>query len=101
VAIKVRFGDFRTITRQVTLNEATDRTQALRLAAYQLLDEVERGDRGIRLLGVRGSGLEHGPQQLSLFDARAQKRSQLERTVSYLRKRFGEGAVKWAREIKA
>jgi len=100
VAIKVRFGDFRTLTRQVTVTEATDSAQVIRAAAYRLLDEVERNEKGIRLLGVRGSSLEHGPQQPSLFDAQVQRRAELERTVSYVRKRFGEGAVKWAREVK-
>ena len=100
VAIKVRFGDFRTLTRQVTVTEATDSAQVIRAAAYRLLDEVERNEKGIRLLGVRGSSLEHGPQQRSLFDAQVQRRAELERTVSYVRKRFGEGAVKWAREVK-
>ena len=101
VAIKVRFGDFRTLTRQVTLTEATDNLQVIRSAAYRLLDEVERDGKGIRLLGVRGSGLEHGAQQPSLFDARVQRRTDLEQTISYLRKRFGEGAVKWAREVRS
>jgi nucleotidyltransferase/DNA polymerase involved in DNA repair len=100
IAIKVRFGDFRTLTRQVTVTEATDSAQVIRAAAYRLLDEVERNARGVRLLGVRGSSVEHGVRQPSLFDVQVQRRTELERTVSYLRKRFGEGAVKWAREVK-
>jgi DNA polymerase-4 len=70
IAIKVRFGDFRTLTRQVTLTEATDSAQVIRAAAYRLLDEVERNARGVRLLGVRGSSVEHGVRQPSLFDVR-------------------------------
>ena len=100
VAIKVRFGDFRTITRQTTLSEATDQAAALRQTAYQLLDGVDRGGQGIRLLGVRGSGLEHAAGQLSLFDERAQRRGQLEKTLSYIRRRFGPEAVRWARQQK-
>lgn len=100
VAIKVRFGDFRTITRQTTLTEATDQAAALRQTAYQLLDGVDRGGEGIRLLGVRGSGLEHAAGQLSLFDERAQRRGQLEKTLSYIRRRFGPEAVRWARQQK-
>jgi DNA polymerase-4 len=100
IAIKVRFGDFRTLARQVTLTEATDSAQVIRAAAYRLLDEVERNARGVRLLGVRGSSVEHGVRQPSLFDVQVQRRTELERTVSYLRRRFGEGAVKWAREVR-
>jgi DNA polymerase-4 len=98
VAIKVRFGDFRTITRQTTLSDATDQAEVLRERAYRLLDGVDRGGQGVRLLGVRGSGLEQGVGQLSLFDERAQRRGQLERTLSYIRRRFGPEAVRWARQ---
>jgi hypothetical protein len=64
-----------------------------------LLDTVDRGEEGVRLLGVRAAGLEHGPGQLSLFDEKTQRRGQLERTLTYLRSRYGPDAVKWAREI--
>ncbi|HUU54923.1 MAG TPA: DNA polymerase IV [Armatimonadota bacterium] len=99
LAIKVRFSDFRTITRQITLSEPTDQPALLRQRAHELLDAVDMEDQGIRLLGVRASGLEHGPGQLSLFDETAQRRAQLERTLSYLRERYGPDAVKWAREM--
>jgi len=100
VAIKIRFADFRTITRQTKLSEPTDQPAIFRRTAHELLDGVERGEEGIRLLGVRASDLEHGPGQLSLFDEAAQRRGQLERTLSYLRTRYGPDAVKWAREME-
>jgi DNA polymerase-4 len=98
VAIKVRFSDFHTITRQTSLPQATDRAEAIRRVAHRLLDEVDRGGQGIRLLGVRGAGLEGHPEQLSLFDPQREKRAQLEKSLSYVRQRFGEDAVKWARD---
>jgi len=98
IAVKVRFGDFRTITRQMTLSAATDRAEVIRGTAYRLLGGVERGEEGIRLLGVRATKLEQGPRQLSLFDPEVQRRGELERSVAYLRKRYGEDAVRWARE---
>ncbi len=100
IGIKVRFGSFRTITRQTKLAEPTDQPAVVRRVAHELLEGVEREeDEGIRLLGVRAAGLEHGPGQLSLFDEKAQRRGQLERTLSYLRSRYGPDAVKWAREM--
>jgi DNA polymerase-4 len=98
IAIKVRFGDFRTITRQTRLGEATDRAEVIRKTVYGLLDAVEGREQGIRLLGVRGSVLESGPRQLSLFDPQVQRRGELQRSISYLRQRYGRDAVKWARE---
>ena len=100
VTIKVRFGDFRTITRQTRLEESTDRAEAIKRKAWKLLDTVDRGGQGIRLLGIRATGLERRPGQLSLFDERALRRGQLERTVAYLRRRYGPQVVKWAREAR-
>lgn len=99
IAIKVRFGDFHTFTRQTTLAEATDRADVIRRTVYALLAEVERAGKGIRLLGVRATGLEHGPAQLSLFSPQVQRRAQLDQSLRYLRERFGPDAVKWAREM--
>jgi DNA polymerase-4 len=100
VALKVRFADFRTITRQTRLSEAADEPEVLRRTACGLLDGVERGGVGVRLLGIRASNLEHGAGQLSLFDRGAQRRAQLEKTLAYLRRRYGPDAVKWARETQ-
>ena len=100
IAVKVRFGDFHTLTRQTTLPEAEASAEAIRHTAHRLLAEVPRGEQGVRLLGVRATGLERGPKQLSLFAPDMQRRSQLDQTVRYLRERFGEEAVKWARDMK-
>jgi DNA polymerase-4 len=99
IAIKVRFKDFRTLTRQTTLPEATDRAETIRQTSHKLLAELDRGGQGVRLLGVRAMGLESGAKQLSLFSPEVQRRVQLEESVRYLRARFGEGAVKWARDL--
>ncbi|HVW34313.1 MAG TPA: DNA polymerase IV [Acidimicrobiia bacterium] len=67
VTIKVRFPDFRTITRSVTLPEAFSGPADISGLALGLLDRVDtRG--GIRLLGVGVSNLSEGPaRQGSLF----------------------------------
>jgi len=71
VQIKVRFADFTTITRQCTLAEPTDSPEVFLGAARKLLRErVERGGRGVRLLGVGARNLvdpETEAKQLSLF----------------------------------
>ncbi len=100
IAVKIRFGDFHTLTRQTTLPDPTDRAETVRRTAHQLLSQVDRGGRGVRLLGVRATGLERGGGQLSLFDPAVQRRGQLAETLRYVRDRFGEDAVKWARDIQ-
>lgn len=56
VGIKLRFDDFRTVTRDLTLPEPVADAAALRRAAGACLKRADLG-RSIRLLGVRASGL--------------------------------------------
>lgn len=54
--IKVRFADFETLTRAVTLAETTDSETEARRAFFACLKRVEIKKR-VRLVGVRASGL--------------------------------------------
>jgi DNA polymerase-4 len=58
VALKLRFDDFRTVTRAHTLDQPTDDARTIRVAAGSCLKRVEL-DRRIRLLGVRVDALSH------------------------------------------
>ena len=57
VAIKLRFDDFRTVTRARTLASPTDDARTIRRAAGECLKRVDLSRR-IRLLGVRVGALE-------------------------------------------
>jgi DNA polymerase-4 len=58
VVLKLRYSDFRTITRQSSLAEGVDSAAALSVAARALLDKTLRpGDR-FRLLGIQGTNLQ-------------------------------------------
>lgn len=57
IGIKLRFDNFKTVTRDLTLSEAVAEFTAIRGAAGQCLRRVELA-RTLRLLGVRASGLE-------------------------------------------
>ena len=56
IGVKLRFDDFRTVTRDVTLPAPTDDASAIRRAAGQCLKRIELSRR-IRLLGVRVGAL--------------------------------------------
>lgn len=58
IAIKLRFEDFRTVTRARTLPAPTDDAKQIRRAAGECLKRVELSKR-IRLLGVRVGALSH------------------------------------------
>ena len=94
VQIKVRFADFRTITRSSTLAVAVDDAPTLLGTARALLDEVDPAP-GVRLLGLSVSGLaEGGSRQLTLEEAvRGPGWEQASRTVDEIRARFGTGAI--------
>ena len=69
VTLKIRYGDFRTVTRSRTLPKGLHDGQSLAAVAGEILDGVELGD-GIRLLGVGVSNLAAGgaePVQMQLF----------------------------------
>ncbi|MCA9522018.1 MAG: DNA polymerase IV [Myxococcales bacterium] len=57
VTLKLRFADFRTVTRAVTLPRYVIEREAIRAAAFELLGRIERSDLGVRLLGISVSNL--------------------------------------------
>jgi DNA polymerase-4 len=93
VTIKVRFHDFRTITRAVTLSGAVDSGPAVSRAAKELLDQVDPSS-GVRLLGVSVSNLvEDGARQLTLDEGVGQGWDDASRAVDDIRSRFGDEAI--------
>lgn len=68
LTVKVRYGDFTTLTRSRTLDRPTASAPLIRSIAKELLRQTDAGEQPVRLLGVTGSGFDLGPQQLWLFD---------------------------------
>jgi DNA polymerase IV len=99
VHVKVRYGDFTTRTSQVTLERATDSTDAIAASAGSLLDALWAPGVGVRLLGVGVSGFGAVPQQLTLpteqDESPDERRRSIEKAVDELRERFGEDAVRF------
>ena len=58
IGIKLRFEDFKTVTRDLTLTASTADAHAIRHAAGLCLKRVDLGRR-LRLLGVRAAALSH------------------------------------------
>jgi DNA polymerase-4 len=99
IHLKVRFDDFRTVTRAKTLAAPTDVTQEIWHTVSDLLAErmPERRLR-VRLLGVGVSGFDHARQvQLTLFsDQDHERQSRLDAVADDIRKKFGSSSLQRA-----
>ena len=67
VAIKVRYADFTTFTRQTTIAVPTDDEELIFQAARTLLERARQRGRAVRLLGVAARRLTPPPGQLQLL----------------------------------
>jgi len=97
VTLKIRFPDFRTITRSRTLADPTDVGHELATTAVALLEGVDTSG-GVRLLGVSCSHLGPPPaRQLELLDQKGVAATNPHRmaadAIEGIRRRFGDGAV--------
>jgi DNA polymerase-4 len=93
VTLKIRFGDFRTITRSRTVRDPVTSGPAIARVAKELLEGVDPAP-GVRLLGVSVSGLVEGTtRQLSLDDPSGGAWDDATVAVDRIRARFGADAV--------
>jgi DNA polymerase-4 len=101
VTLKVRFADFRTITRSSTLATTVDDGPAVAGAARALLRDVDAAP-GVRLLGVSVSGLVEGSaRQLSFDDEAEPPWREASGAVDAIRERFGDRAIGPASSVDA
>jgi DNA polymerase-4 len=95
VTLKIRDGEFHTITRGAMLREPTDLTQTLWEAARQIFDDwAQQSFKPLRLLGMQATPLTADAEQLSLFaDPQAQRLKRVDAAVDQIHERFGSAAV--------
>ena len=100
VVLKVRFGDFTTITRSRTLVEATDVGRRIYEEVRGIYESLGHHN-PVRLIGVRMEQLtESDGQQLGLWDADEDWR-EAEDTIDAVTARFGSGMIRPASLLKA
>jgi DNA polymerase-4 len=95
VAIRLRYADFKTITRQVILREASNVTQVIFATAQQLLTKaLAQQEKPVRLIGIRISSLVGEEKQLPMFDSETEKPEHLDKAIDKIRRKYGSTAIK-------
>lgn len=98
IGLKIRFGEFQTISRSATLETATDVTDDLWRAAAAVYDKwVREAFRPVRLIGVHADRLTQAPQQMDLFaQPQREKLRRLDSALDRIAERFGPDVIRRA-----
>lgn len=104
VVLKLRHSDFRTVTRQRPLQQATALDKPIREAARSLLapalaDATARGQR-IRLIGVAAVNLQPEPLGDLFGPIESGAATEIARAIDTARHRFGTGAIQPGRLLR-
>ncbi|MBM3473367.1 MAG: DNA polymerase IV [Armatimonadetes bacterium] len=99
VSLKLRFPDFKTISRDATLPEPTIAGLVIYDEAKRLLVRANLRRRKVRLIGVGVTNLTD-ERQLGLFDEGPQRAERTEQAMDRLRERFGRDAIRRAALLK-
>jgi len=94
VKLKIRWPDFTTLTRQVTLPTPTDNDEEIIKAVLKLLQAVRKPNQAVRLIGVGVSGLGAPVRQLSLWDVGTEKSRKLQEVVDQLQQKYGRNVIR-------
>ena len=97
ITLKLRYEDFRTITRSSTFDQPTNTTKTLWQEAEQVFMKWHKKSAGaLRLLGFGASGLRHaGSGQRQLFEEPDQeKQKRLDKAFDEIRGKFGHDALR-------
>lgn len=96
IRIKLRWSDFETITRQLTLNQPTNHHETIYNAAVSLFQKAWQKGKPVRLIGVGVIGL--APEQLTLWDYQnklieSESEKRLSAAINKLRQKFGDSIL--------
>jgi DNA polymerase-4 len=88
VTIKVRFSDFKTITRQITI-PASNAQQRIFKHGLPVLKNLLKEKKRIRLIGMNLSKFEYDRMQPSMFAVKEERLNRLNYAVDTVRDKFG------------
>ena len=99
IKLKLRWADFTTLTRQITVDQPTDDFDNVYENCVLLFESVWKSGKPVRLLGVGVSGLGAPARQLTLWEAGQEteipeKERRLMEAIQELRVRFGDQVIR-------
>ncbi len=97
IAVKIRYGDFSTFSKQAAI-DYTHLDDQLIVFAKELFTKLHKAGTPVRLLGVRLSELTSHAVQSSLFD-NIGKKNELYKAIDDVKNKFGKTALKKARTV--
>jgi DNA polymerase-4 len=99
IRLKIRWPDFTTLTRQLTLNQPTNQDAAIYAGVLPLFEKVWSPGKAVRLIGVGVSGF-GAPRQLGLWEVEQQEQERLQSTLDDLRERFGDSILRRGSDLR-
>ena len=94
IKLKIRWPDFTTLTRQVTLPGTTNNDNEIAEMALGLLRKIRKSGQAVRLIGVGISGLGKPMRQLELWETNTEKERKLQEVLDELKEKYGEDSIK-------
>ena len=93
IRLKLRWPNFTTLTRQMTLPQRTDDEMIIAGTALELLDSVRKPGQAVRLIGVGVTGLADPVRQLELWDDGGERSRRLASAIDALREKYGDAVI--------
>ncbi|MBN1516547.1 DNA polymerase IV [Candidatus Sumerlaeota bacterium] len=101
IQLKLRYADFRTITRSMHFDSATDNDREIYRAVKDLLIKELSPNARIRLIGASASGLTDAQWQLDFLDEeRREKNRRLDQALDNIKERHGFQSILWSESKK-
>lgn len=101
ITLKIRYADFNTVTRSLTLKQGVDSDRDIfNIAQKLLLQALVAEKQPVRLIGIGVSGLMSESRQMNMLDERPARLAALSKAVDGIRSRYGFDAIKTGRTVE-
>ncbi|MBM3706260.1 MAG: DNA polymerase IV [Actinobacteria bacterium] len=93
LTIKVRYSDFKTVTKRITLNGHTSAIFDIYKSSIALLKDLDLVRKKVRLVGVSVSGLQQSSVLDSILDSNEKKDEKLTGAIDRISEKFGDNKL--------